>query len=187
MPMVPKPCGMRQMAQFRERMAFGDEPTMPAQQLVDLAYASKQKDIVVGSVVLESHITPLPDGGSILTLHDVTDRVNDLRERERAEERIRAIAMQDGLTGLPNRLAFNAYLDNCLDKAGRDGSQVALLLFDFNRFKEVNDLFGHAAGDHILRQAAAQIVNPYRSRILCPPWRRRIRAGAAEQQREQRT
>ena len=144
-----------QMANFA-KMAIGDHPGA-RQQLIDLAYASKQTDIVVGSVVLESHITPLHDGGSILTLHDVTDRVNDLRERERAEERIRAIAMQDGLTGLPNRLSFNTYLDECLEMARRDRSQVALLLFDFNRFKEVNDLFGHAAGDHILRQAAANI------------------------------
>lgn len=149
-----------QMANFA-KMAIGDQPGA-RQQLIDLAYASKQTDIVVGSVVLESHITSLHDGGSILTLHDVTDRVNDLRERERAEERIRAIAMQDGLTGLPNRLAFNTYLDECLENARQDKSQVALLLFDFNRFKEVNDLFGHAAGDHILRQAAANIKDVLR-------------------------
>ena len=144
-----------QMANFA-RLAFG-EAADAQQQLINLAYASEQKDLVVGSVVLESHITQLPDGGTILTLHDVTDRVNDLRERERAEERIRAIAMQDGLTGLPNRMAFNTYLDECLNDAEMDGDRVAVLLFDFNRFKEVNDLFGHAAGDHILRQAAANI------------------------------
>ena len=144
-----------QMTRFA-KLAYGDLPDAK-QQLVNVAYASAQKDIVIGSVVFEAHITELPDGGSILTLHDVTDRVNDLRERELAEERIRAIAMQDGLTGLPNRLAFNAYLDECLVEARAKGSSVSVLLFDFNRFKDVNDLFGHAAGDHILRRAAAQI------------------------------
>ena len=84
----------------------------------------------------------------------MTDRVNDLRERQLAEERIRAIAMQDGLTGLPNRMAFNDYLDDCLKAAKKKATKVAVLLFDFNSFKEVNDLFGHAAGDHILKQAA---------------------------------
>jgi diguanylate cyclase (GGDEF)-like protein len=147
-------CNM-QMTSFA-KLAYGDVPDAK-QQLVKLAYASAQKDIVIGSVVFEAHITELPDGGSILTLHDVTDRVNDLRERELAEERIRAIAMQDGLTGLPNRMAFNAYLDDCLVEAKAKGSNVSVLLFDFNRFKDVNDLFGHAAGDHILRHAAAQI------------------------------
>ncbi len=145
-------------AQFTNfsKLAFG-ETLVARKQLVDLAHAARQKDLTVGSVVLESHITPLPDGGSILTLHDVTDRVNDLMERRLAEDRIRAIAMQDVLTGLPNRMAFNDYLDACLLAAGQNGSSVGLILFDFNRFKEVNDLFGHAAGDHILKQAAKRI------------------------------
>jgi diguanylate cyclase (GGDEF)-like protein len=154
-----------QMTNFAKQ-AFGDSCDAK-QQLVRLAYASEEKDIVVGSVVLESHVTKLTDGSSILALHDVTDRVNDLRERELAEERIRAIAMQDALTGLPNRLAFDAYLDECLQHAKADGSSVAVLLFDFNRFKEVNDLFGHAAGDHILRQASTRIRSILTDREFC--------------------
>jgi diguanylate cyclase (GGDEF)-like protein len=154
-----------QMASFAKR-AFGDQRDAK-QQLIKLAYACEHKDIVVGSVVLESHITDLPDGGSILALHDVTDRVNDLRERELAEERIRGIAMQDGLTGLPNRMAFNQFLDEALDKAKREKAKVAVLLFDFNRFKEVNDLFGHAAGDHILRNAATTIQSILTGREFC--------------------
>jgi diguanylate cyclase (GGDEF)-like protein len=142
-----------QMTNFAH-LAFGDVPHAK-QQLIHLAQASTEKDIVVGTIVLEPHITKLPDGSSIVALHDVTDRVNALRTREQAEERIRAIAMQDGLTGIPNRIAFNDFLDDCLSKADRDGSKVAVLLFDFNRFKEVNDLFGHAAGDHILKNAAS--------------------------------
>jgi diguanylate cyclase (GGDEF)-like protein len=154
-----------QMTNFA-KLAFGDI-LEAKQRLIQLAYASDQKDIVVGSAVFESHITMLPDGGSILALHDVTDRVNDLRERELAEERIRAIAMQDALTSLPNRLAFDAYLDECLRRAKKDDSKVAVLLFDFNRFKEVNDLFGHAAGDHILRQASTQIRSILTDREFC--------------------
>jgi diguanylate cyclase (GGDEF)-like protein len=154
-----------QMANFAKR-AFG-EVSDARQQLVKMAYACEQKDIVIGSVVLESHITALPDGGSILALHDVTDRVNDLRERELAEERIRAVAMQDGLTDLPNRMAFNQFLDETLAIAKQDGTKVAVLLFDFNRFKEVNDLFGHAAGDHILRYAADTMRSTLTSREFC--------------------
>jgi diguanylate cyclase (GGDEF)-like protein len=154
-----------QMSNFAKR-AFG-EVFDAKQQLVKLAYACDQKDLVIGPVVFESHITPLPDGGSILALHDVTDRVNDLRERERAEERIRVIAMQDGLTGLPNRMAFNQFLDETIVNAKKDGSRVAVLLFDFNRFKEVNDLFGHAAGDHILRHAAETLQATLSSHEFC--------------------
>jgi diguanylate cyclase (GGDEF)-like protein len=142
-----------QMAQFAKQ-ALGQDVD-GKKRLIELAFSSTEKDIVLGDMVFEQHVTKLVDGSAILTLHDVTDRVNDLREREHAEERIRAIAMEDTLTGLPNRMAFNTYMETCLTQARADRSKVALLLFDFNRFKEVNDLFGHAAGDHILLQAAA--------------------------------
>jgi diguanylate cyclase (GGDEF)-like protein len=144
-----------QMSQFAKQI-FGDAAD-GRRTLIDLAFASENQDIFLGNMVLERHITKLVDGSSILTLHDVTDRVNDLREREQAEERIRAIAVKDTLTGLPNRMAFNTFMDECLQKASEDGSKLAVLLFDFNRFKEVNDLFGHAAGDHILIQCAAHL------------------------------
>ncbi len=144
-----------QMSQFAKQ-AFGDTADNK-RQLIDIAFASEKQDILLGDMVLERHITKLADGSLILTLHDVTDRVNDLRAREQAEERIRAIAIKDTLTGLPNRMAFNTFLDDCLQNASEDGTKLAVLLFDFNRFKEVNDLFGHAAGDHILMQCAAHL------------------------------
>jgi diguanylate cyclase (GGDEF)-like protein len=144
-----------QMSQFAKQ-TFG-EAADGKRKLIDIAFASEQQDIILGNMVLERHITKLVDGSLILTLHDVTDRVNDLRAREQAEERIRAIAIKDTLTDLPNRMAFNSFMDDCLEKANRDNSQLAVLLFDFNRFKEVNDLFGHAAGDHILTQCASHL------------------------------
>jgi diguanylate cyclase (GGDEF)-like protein len=125
--------------------------------LIARTQCALEKDIVFDEHIFESHVTTLPDGTSIVALHDVTQRVNDLRDRERAEEKIRVVAMQDALTGLPNRMDFNAHLDDCLAKARLESASVAVLLFDFNRFKEVNDLFGHAAGDQILRTAAARL------------------------------
>ena len=135
---------------------FGnDQLRLP--KLVELALQSKEKDIAVGDRIVEAHNTAMADGGMVLALHDVTDRVNDLRDRELAELQIRKIAMQDGLTGLPNRLAFNDYLDICLKTAAANKTKVAVLSFDFNRFKEVNDLLGHAAGDQLLKAAAARL------------------------------
>jgi diguanylate cyclase (GGDEF)-like protein len=135
------------------RLAYGSGIDAK-QRLIQTALRCQVKDLVIGDVVFESHVTNLPDNGTLLTIHDVTDRVRDYREKALAEERIRTIAMQDALTGLPNRMAFNSYLDRSLIAARVDGSNVAVLLFDFNRFKEVNDMFGHAAGDYILRNAA---------------------------------
>jgi diguanylate cyclase len=126
-------------------------------QLVDRIKAEATKDLVVGQLVFEAHLTELPDGKAIIALNDVTQRVNDLRERQRAEERIRNVAMKDGLTSLPNRMAFEGHLDACLSMASEQNDAVAVLLFDFNRFKDINDLFGHAAGDHILKTAAEKL------------------------------
>ncbi len=137
--------------------AFGEDPQR-LERLVELAQNCRDKDIPLGNRIVESHISPLPDGASVLALHDVTARVNDLKERELAEQKIRKIAMEDVLTGLPNRMAFNDYLDARLDDALMGGGKLAVLSFDFNRFKEVNDLFGHAAGDQLLKSVAARLM-----------------------------
>jgi diguanylate cyclase (GGDEF)-like protein len=116
-----------------------------------------QKDTHVGDRVVEGQITPMKDGSRIVVLHDVTQRVHDLLEREHAERRVHAIAMQDGLTNLPNRMAFNAFLDRSITEASAAKSQLSVLIFDFNRFKEVNDFFGHAAGDYLLQTTASRL------------------------------
>ena len=136
--------------------AFDDDPKRLA-KLSDLIRNTTTKDVVLGKKIAEVYATALGDGGFVLALHDVTERVNDFREKELAEQRIRKIAMQDGLTNLPNRLSFNDYLDKCLPKAKQQAETVAVLSFDFNRFKEVNDLFGHAAGDELLKTTARRL------------------------------
>jgi diguanylate cyclase (GGDEF)-like protein len=138
------------------KKAFGEDPDR-FEKLKNLTFLSNERDITVGDVVVESHVTRLPDGGSVLALHDVTQRVSDLKELKKAEDKIRKVAMADALTGLPNRLAFNDYLDSCIAAADVANTKVSVLLFDFNRFKEVNDLFGHAAGDQILKTTATRL------------------------------
>jgi diguanylate cyclase (GGDEF)-like protein len=136
--------------------AFGEDAKR-FEKTIELTLRSLEKDIRVGERIVEAHTTPLPDGGSVLALHDVTQRATDLKNRELAEQQIRRVAMQDALTGLPNRMAFNDYLDACLERASAKKTSVALLIFDFNRFKEVNDFFGHAAGDQLLKMTAARL------------------------------
>ncbi len=126
--------------------------------LVTLAEKATEKDVALGEFIVEAYKTDLNDGGMVLALHDVTTRVNDLKAKDLAEQRIRKIAMHDGLTGLPNRMAFNEFMDLSISEAGAAQRQLAVLSFDFNRFKEVNDLFGHAAGDHLLKTTANRIT-----------------------------
>jgi diguanylate cyclase (GGDEF)-like protein len=71
--------------------------------------------------------------------------------RDEAEQKIRHLAYHDPLTGLPNRAALGEALREYLDAAAGKNSQVALLALDLDRFKQVNDIFGHQAGDGLLR------------------------------------
>ena len=64
---------------------------------------------------------------------------------------------RDPLTKLPNRFAFNESLEGALSRLARSGEEFAVLLLDLDRFKEVNDKFGHPAGDEFLVQVAARL------------------------------
>lgn len=83
--------------------------------------------------------------------------IRDLSARKEAERHIRYLAHHDAMTGLANRQSFNARLAAELDSAARQKSQFAVMCIDLDRFKEVNDLYGHAAGDALLRRVAATL------------------------------
>jgi diguanylate cyclase (GGDEF)-like protein/PAS domain S-box-containing protein len=84
--------------------------------------------------------------------------VRDLRARKQAEQHIRFLAHHDSLTGIPNRSTFNKKLDQEIEQALGSGRRLAVLCLDLDRFKEVNDLFGHAAGDQVLQTVAKRIA-----------------------------
>jgi diguanylate cyclase len=83
--------------------------------------------------------------------------VRDLRFRKQAEQHIRYLAHHDVLTGLPNRNAFNKKLDHDIDVCLAGGQRLAVLCLDLDRFKEINDLFGHGVGDRMLQVTANRI------------------------------
>ena len=74
----------------------------------------------------------------------------NITERKRAERRIRYLARYDTLTKMPNRMQFQHLLQQSIARARRGQRSLALLYLDLDRFKEVNDTFGHAAGDRTL-------------------------------------
>ena len=77
---------------------------------------------------------------------------------KRTAERIAHMAHHDPLTGLPNRAAFAAQFATVLERSAAARSGFAILCIDLDRFKEINDLFGHAAGDLVLRQVADRLL-----------------------------
>jgi diguanylate cyclase (GGDEF)-like protein len=94
--------------------------------------------------------------GLVLTAHDVTDRLVLQREMEH-------LAMHDMLTGLPNRALLADRFEQALRAADRSGDSAGLLLLDLDRFKEVNDTFGHHYGDELLRQIGPRLTAVLRS------------------------
>jgi diguanylate cyclase (GGDEF)-like protein len=78
-------------------------------------------------------------------------------ESRTSEERLRFLAHYDGLTSLPNRFLFSEYLGMALRNAQRHASKFAVFFLDLDKFKEVNDTLGHAAGDHVLREIATRL------------------------------
>lgn len=92
---------------------------------------------------------------AVAALREATLRRRTLeREREQLFEQLRIASDTDFLTGLPNRRAFSARATELLAQARRQDWQIALLVFDLDHFKRVNDLHGHQAGDQVLREAA---------------------------------
>jgi diguanylate cyclase (GGDEF)-like protein/PAS domain S-box-containing protein len=84
--------------------------------------------------------------------------IEDVTERITNEARISHLAHHDALTDLPNRSAFNAALDERLEQAQEGSTSFAVLSLDLDRFKEVNDVFGHPVGDMLMRAAADRLA-----------------------------
>ena len=81
----------------------------------------------------------------------------DIRERQKAEARIRYLAQHDPLTNLPNRALFNDRLTRMIERTVQHGVLSAVILIDLDRFKDVNDLYGHGAGDEVLKATADRL------------------------------
>lgn len=103
---------------------------------------------------VEARVGLLDAGGSELLFLALA---RDISDRKRAEEQIAYLASYDSITGLPNRGLFEEHLELALGRARRNGSSVAVLFVDLDRFQLVNESLGRAAGDELLRQAASRL------------------------------
>ncbi len=89
--------------------------------------------------------------------------VQDVTDRQQLHEQLLHQAHHDLLTGLPNRLLLEDRMQQSFAQAARHGQQAAVLCLDLDRFKQVNDTFGHDAGDVCLQQVAARIAGRLRA------------------------
>jgi diguanylate cyclase (GGDEF)-like protein/PAS domain S-box-containing protein len=88
--------------------------------------------------------------------------LRDVTEAKLAQERVERMASSDMLTGVSNRASFDRRLGEMLSVAERGRHLLALFTIDLDRFKEVNDQFGHGSGDDLLRQAASRLKHAIR-------------------------
>ncbi len=92
-----------------------------------------------------------------------SDLLRDLAEMVESELKAVQLAMLDDLTGLANRRGFYAIAHHSLALCERVGQPAAVLLFDLDHFKEINDSMGHAAGDRVLQRFAEQLAGSFRN------------------------
>jgi len=90
-------------------------------------------------------------------------RLRESAKLRKSEEHIRYLAKYDALTGLLNQHAIHLKLEQCVKEAESDHSQIAVLFIDLDHFKPVNDRYGHAAGDQILKIIAKRMQHKVRS------------------------
>jgi diguanylate cyclase (GGDEF)-like protein len=106
---------------------------------------------------------PLP--GPTTLSEDVWERLHGLAnqgatalQNAQLVEQIQHQAVHDSLTGMPNRVLFEDRLSHALATARRDGSNVGVLFVDLDGFKDVNDTYGHACGDELLKEVARRLA-----------------------------
>lgn len=101
---------------------------------------------------------------TISAVQDETGRVtghvcmfSDITHIKQTEARLERLAYHDALTGLPNRLLFDERLEHAMQQAARHGERLAVLYFDLDRFKQLNDTLGHQVGDALLEAIADRL------------------------------
>ncbi|MBS4059525.1 MAG: diguanylate cyclase [Bacteroidetes bacterium] len=104
------------------------------------------------------------------TKTDLAEARDDLSEAQVKTEEAQFVALQDALTGLPNRVSFEQALDQGLLQAKRHGWGLAVLFIDIDKFKNINDSYGHDLGDHVLLIVANRLKSFLRDEDMVSRW-----------------
>jgi diguanylate cyclase (GGDEF)-like protein/PAS domain S-box-containing protein len=140
------------LAALRGHQAAGGERISPSTEFRAVTKTGEERWILLQTRVIQLQGDPAVEGVMI-----------DITQRKRAERQLLHSALHDSLTGLPNRALFHDRVVMALDRSrGRDGNLFAVLVFDLDRFKVVNDSLSHAAGDRLLVELSRRLKDVIR-------------------------
>jgi diguanylate cyclase (GGDEF)-like protein/PAS domain S-box-containing protein len=135
---------------------------------VEYQFKGMRKNRAEIDVECHSSVMEVAGQPALITLIiDITERVRAARKLQELQDSLREQAIHDPLTGLYNRLHLCEFLDRELALAERNGYPVALILADLDRFKAINDTYGHVVGDKVLQKFAALIKKHCRASDIC--------------------
>ncbi len=121
-------------------------------------------EVQIKALVATSAAVPLFIlGGLILWRRMTASLAKSEGDYSAAEEKIKNLAMLDVLTGLSNRLALREALHRAIQRAAEEGTKLAVLMIDLDRFKPINDRHGHLIGDLVLKEVAARMAKVVRN------------------------
>ena len=150
---------LRFVSQCRANEAFRQLPLLLVADDRDLRRAAQGLDLGAND-----YVTRPVDRNELLARTATQVRRKRLQDRlEESYRRCIALALTDPLTGLYDRAYLNRHLDELLRRVHQDGINAAILMFDIDHFKQVNDTHGHDAGDDVLIELAARTMNCVRS------------------------
>jgi PleD family two-component response regulator len=119
-------------------------------------------DEIAERIVIESELAN--------TKTDLAEARDNLSQAQAKTDEAQQIALQDALTGLPNRVSFEQGLDHGLIQAKRHGWGFAVLFIDIDKFKSINDIYGHDLGDQVLLMVANRLMSSVRAEDLVSRW-----------------
>lgn len=146
---LPDSQGLASLTRIRERA-----PRIPVVVMTGIGDEETDSRAVqegAAGYLVKNEITPPL---LIRAIRHAIERYRMIEELKSAREAARHLATHDPLTGIPNRLLFEDRLQNAIANAQRSGAHLAVVMLDINRFKSINDTFGHATGDEVLHCVA---------------------------------
>lgn len=128
---------------------------------------TRPQNVVIGQVICLA-LTCLLVSIAVLQYESTNSRLWRELQHERSD--LEHLSRHDQLTGLPNRRHFTFELEQAMHRAGRNQCECALLFFDLNDFKAVNDRHGHGVGDELLKALARRLLDRFRSTDFVARW-----------------